>query len=311
MFIIYCLCQYNNSNKKQYLYKSPFFGGNMNTVRYYRIINSALLDENNYCDMSDTFIVNCTGYENRTDKFECFKPHGRKDNYFLYIQDGKITVITDDDRKITLSKGQGIFFEAGKRHWYEAQESPVTYYWAHFTGSHAESTLRRFGFSHNFVFNIGENASIVHCFHKMFDEFTIRYADFTYNASLYMLQIFVEIKRHILNSINAPAIRFKKSLIYINNHYNSDISIRELAEIEGVCISRYRDLFTRQMGISPKQYITHLRISNSCSLLESTRLSIEEISEKCGYSDIRYFYRVFKTVNGITPHQFRKTHNKS
>ena len=279
----------------------------MVTTRYYRIITTSVLDENNFHDLSDSLIINCIGYENRSDKFECFMPKGRKDNYFLYMQDGGLTIYTEDNKKIDLKKGQGIFFEAGKHYHYKPTSLPVMYYWVHFTGMYAQKELNRFGFSHEFNFNIGENPLIVRYFHKMFDEFTTRQTDFNYNASLYLLQIFVEIKRCILKKFGNKDVRLKKSLQHINENYNQDISIKTLAEIEGICVSRYRDIFSKQIGISPKQYLTHQRITNACTLLSTSKKSIEEIAESCGYTDIRYFYRVFKNIVGIPPSQFRKT----
>jgi len=279
----------------------------MVTTRYYRIITTSALDENNFNDISDSLIINCIGYENRSDKFECFMPKGRKDNYFLFMQDGELTVYTEDNKKIGLKKGQGIFFEAGKHYHYKPNKSPVMYYWVHFTGAYAVKELKRFGFSHEYHFNIGENPLIVRHFHKMFDEFTTRQTDFSYNASLYLLQIFVEIKRCILKKFGNKEIRLKKSLQYISENHSKDISINTLANIEGICVSRYRDIFSKQIGISPKQYITHQRITSACTLLSTSKASIEEVANKCGYPDIRYFYRVFKSIIGVTPNEFRKT----
>lgn len=277
----------------------------MNSIRYYRNLLTATIDENNYYDVSDTFIVNSVGYENRNDYFTTYKPHGRHDNYLLYMQEGEILVEKEDKSQIKISQGQGIFFEAEHLINYKALKTPVIYYFVHFTGSAVENEIKRFGLYHEFVFDIGISKTIIHLFHKMFEEFNMRFADFSYNCSVFTLQILVQIKRSLLKEFNPYTTRINHSITYINDNYNIDISIEQLAEIEGICISRYRDLFTKQMGISPVQYITHLRISNACDLLKGSTFSISEISQKCGYDDVSYFYRVFKKTTGLTPKQYR------
>lgn len=282
----------------------------MLTTRHSRIISSSAIIESNCRDFSDSLIINCVGYENRSDKFDSYMPNGRKDNYFIFMQEGVITVYTEDNRKFDLKKGQGIFFEADKHYRYKSTKSPVMYYYAHFTGRNASEELKRFDFSHEFVVNIGDNPFIIQCFHKMFDEFITRQPDFSYNSSLYLLQIFVEIKRCCLKKIDNTEIRFKKSLKYINENFNRDISVENLAKIEKTCVSRYRDVFLKQIGISPKQYIIQQRITHACNLLSTSKQSVEEIAANCGYPDVRYFYRVFKGIVGITPNNYRKLENQ-
>lgn len=58
------------------------------------------------------------------------------------------------------------------------------------------------------------------------------------------------------------------------------------------------------MGIV--DYINHRRITKAIDLLENTSYNITEISEKVGFSSPRYFSRVFKNQEGVSPSQFRK-----
>lgn len=57
------------------------------------------------------------------------------------------------------------------------------------------------------------------------------------------------------------------------------------------------------------QYINKRRISEAQMLLISTKLTITEISFRCGFNNSNYFQTTFKKAIGITPGQYRKIGN--
>ena len=52
-------------------------------------------------------------------------------------------------------------------------------------------------------------------------------------------------------------------------------------------------------------YILKTRIISAKNLMETTNLTIGQISQRCGFSSQSYFCRVFKEECGMTPLQFR------
>ena len=58
-------------------------------------------------------------------------------------------------------------------------------------------------------------------------------------------------------------------------------------------------------NLSPVNYRLNEQLSNAADLLTGTELSIKEISEQCGFSNMIYFYRKFKQKYGKTPAVFR------
>ena len=60
------------------------------------------------------------------------------------------------------------------------------------------------------------------------------------------------------------------------------------------------------MHVSLLDYINTLRIDHAVSLLQTTRLSIEEIAQQSGFSDVRTFRRVFSKAKGANPSAYRE-----
>lgn len=60
--------------------------------------------------------------------------------------------------------------------------------------------------------------------------------------------------------------------------------------------------------MSLSEYIIQKRLSIAKQLLETTELSIVEVSQRTGFSYSSYFVRIFKKKVGVTPQQYRQEH---
>ena len=83
------------------------------------------------------------------------------------------------------------------------------------------------------------------------------------------------------------------------------ISISEMAA--KLCISE-RTLARRvkaATGQSPSALIQHVRLKRARMLLETSRMSVDKVSEKVGYRDATALRRLMRKVYGATPRQFR------
>ena len=76
------------------------------------------------------------------------------------------------------------------------------------------------------------------------------------------------------------------------------------AKAVGVSRSHLYRVFMSNVGQSPIDYLTGYRISEACSLLKNTGLSIAEIAVSVGFFDQFYFSRVFKKVKGVPPSKY-------
>ena len=78
----------------------------------------------------------------------------------------------------------------------------------------------------------------------------------------------------------------------------------EIAKECSVSESGLRSIFKQELGITPTQYRTSIKIRQAEYLLEATDMSVAEIAEQLGFFDAAYFCKVFKEQMGVTPKQY-------
>ncbi len=65
------------------------------------------------------------------------------------------------------------------------------------------------------------------------------------------------------------------------------------------------DLFKEVAGVNYIDYLTLVRMNRAKKLLRETHLRTYEISDQVGYTTAKYFCKLFRRVNGITPTEYR------
>ncbi|MBD2847653.1 helix-turn-helix transcriptional regulator [Paenibacillus sp. IB182496] len=93
---------------------------------------------------------------------------------------------------------------------------------------------------------------------------------------------------------------------YIVEHFNSPLTIDELAALVGRNTSHLITSFGKHYGISPIAYMHRLRMTRAEELLLTTDAPIETIALELGYCDAAYFSRMFKRQAGIAPGAYRR-----
>ncbi|MDZ5473580.1 AraC family transcriptional regulator [Bacillus sp. 31A1R] len=96
----------------------------------------------------------------------------------------------------------------------------------------------------------------------------------------------------------------KKSVAYMERHFDEGIYVGQLSEIAGMTPSSYSRAFKKMTGQTPSEYLTLLRINHAKDLLNS--LSLKEVANTVGFQDEFYFSRVFKKKEGVSPTIYMK-----
>jgi len=92
---------------------------------------------------------------------------------------------------------------------------------------------------------------------------------------------------------------------WINAHPQAELSLNTAAEKTGMSRSLFARNFRRQTGMSLVEYILSVRIGRAIRLLTRTNKTIHSIATECGFSNLGYFYRVFKSHTNTTPRKLR------
>lgn len=94
----------------------------------------------------------------------------------------------------------------------------------------------------------------------------------------------------------------------VHNFHDPSFSIDECLSTCGYCTDHMRRLFREQVGKTPQEYLSSLRIRSAKKLLASrsvSNYSVSEIATMTGFNDISYFSRVFKNATGVSPSAYR------
>ena len=89
-------------------------------------------------------------------------------------------------------------------------------------------------------------------------------------------------------------------------HCRESVSTSELAAAMHVSYRTLHRRFQAAAGLAPLAYLQDLRVEIAKELLESTRLSLEQVVERTGYSDVSAFRRLFVRRVGLTPALYRQ-----
>ncbi|MEP2773335.1 MAG: AraC family transcriptional regulator [Fulvivirga sp.] len=127
----------------------------------------------------------------------------------------------------------------------------------------------------------------------------------------------VEVIRHILqkrlfveqmatNSTYFKDPRLIKLFKYIKDNIGGELTNKTLSEVADVSEDYVGQYFKTLTGINPQDYIEYQRMEHAVKLLRTTKMSIRDIGQACGYKDTAYFCRRFKMMYGIPAGKMRK-----
>lgn len=118
----------------------------------------------------------------------------------------------------------------------------------------------------------------------------------------YLFGILEEIEEQRSNK--TPVI-FDKAIKYINDNYDQEITLEDVAFEIGFSTYYFGKMFKKTFNISFTDYLSNVRITQAKQLLRDSQQTIKDITYSIGYMDPNYFTRVFKKSEGLTPTEYR------
>lgn len=110
-------------------------------------------------------------------------------------------------------------------------------------------------------------------------------------------------------SFNLPLAHGDRGILkiqhWLESNLETEITIKVMAERAQLSVRTFLRRFKTATGYTPNAYIQSLRIEKARGLLERTKLSVNEICWKVGYSDPSAFSRLFRSTIGLTAGEYR------
>lgn len=211
-----------------------------------------------------------------------------------------------------IGKGDVFFCFEGLPHSYWADgDDPWSVYWTHFTGNAVLPLLGNLGISpENPVLHIGDKPKVVSLFNDILDVLTKGYSqcNLVYASTCF---------QHVLGWL--------ASLRIAPDSYNGEMNVDSVMELmlqklgetfsleefaAHLNLSKYHfaRTFKKITGYPPMDYFNRLKIQKACELLDTSSMSIKEISQLLGFGSPYYFSASFKHIVGSSPKVYRSIH---
>lgn len=139
-------------------------------------------------------------------------------------------------------------------------------------------------------------------------------------AILYLKEVIIllhqfDTKQVIDSKVNPTQMQYESNLLneilaYISSNLYSAFSIEELCSRFSISRSSLQNLFRTNLHVSPKQYISDIKLERAKQLILLHNHSISEISDLLGFTSIHYFSRKFKVRFGISPTEYARSINQ-
>ena len=234
-------------------------------------------------------------------------------NHYLlhYILDGKGLFTIGTDRSYSLHAGQAFLICPKSITTYTADKAdPWTYIWIEFDGLKVPPFLSDagLGLQHPIYAPTDPAGS------RELESLMLQMLD-SHDNSLRLLGgmywiletlIRTSSRRKPPKTGNLQEFYAHEAQMYIERHYNQNITVAQLANWCNLDRSYFGKIFKDTVLVTPQEYIIRYRINVACDLLKDTDLSIGDISAQVGYDNQLHFSRAFKKVMGISPRDWKK-----
>jgi AraC-like DNA-binding protein len=138
-----------------------------------------------------------------------------------------------------------------------------------------------------------------------------------YSANLLAMLILIEVTEAAEAAPTHPAPHGDLNVVatwahtYIRINYDHPITAGKIAEALGYNADYLGRVYRAVYGCTLTEAIQRCRINRACNYLLDSNLTIEQIAQKCGFSDPDYFRRVFRRLMQVPPGDYRKEYSRT
>ena len=154
-----------------------------------------------------------------------------------------------------------------------------------------------------------KNESIQQLFEQIVMIWTKKEQGCRFHATALLYQLFYLLEKEFGRQSHYPAILESALEIMSHEYCDALLTIGGIAKRLNVSEVYLRQLFLKNIGKSPKQYVTDLRIEKAKTMLKQSDLSVESVAVSCGFSEPKNFAVAFKSKTATSPTDYRKKYS--
>ena len=251
------------------------------------------------------------GYYPKARGHACLREHGCPEAIFIYCAKGEgwceLRGRTHD-----VMRNQLLVVPAATPHAYGAKKQrPWTIHWFHAVGSNVPIYMERLGVSgEKPVVPLGGDVHLFSLFEEVLEGlehgFTLKHLIYAAHSLTHLMGLILRYKDEFSYGETSVRERIARSIDFMRGHLREPLKVATLAALVNFSRSHYTTLFRRVSGYAPLSYLNHLRMQRAVQLLNTTELSIKQISDEIGFSDQFYFSRAFSRVHNHSPSEHRR-----
>lgn len=95
-------------------------------------------------------------------------------------------------------------------------------------------------------------------------------------------------------------------ITHLEQNLGEKITVKDMADFEGISESNLRKKFQAVYAESPLHYLQRIRIERSMEMLADPELSVTDIAYEVGMGDSNYYSRIFRQLNHCSPSEYRE-----
>jgi AraC-like DNA-binding protein len=214
-----------------------------------------------------------------------------------------------DGRSIELKQGQAVLIPSGCPHRYGSSEKDFwKLFWIHFRGELADEIASRLNEKKErdpgFALRMGDESR------RLFNTIC---TDLLKGINRRNYELACGRLRHLFSSLIEDSRSgsltidriIAECIIIMEDHLDSSLSLDRLSRETALTPPYLCRVFKQKTGHSPIDHYNRMKVQRACFLLDMTTLQVGEISRRLGIGDPYYFSRMFKSIMGLSPRDYR------
>lgn len=252
------------------------------------------------------------------------KPAGHEYDQFFYNTKGD-GVLVLDGKKYEVPAGDGFFIPAHIPHEYYPKNSVWDIRWMEPRGDRLPQLYEKLGLTGG-VYHLWNLTGLEIQMNKMREELLNDEYYGNYYASAHVQEFIMEFVKQtgMLKKENSAekdlTKKAKKNIYnkhmnvladYVDHHFMNPISETDLCNLLNLTPQHLGRITRACVGMTPIEYINHVRIDKAKAYLGFTNLNACEIAKNCGFENNNYFWKTFKKLTALTPGEYRKRYKNT